>query len=292
VPKVIVVVDDNTLTRLLARDALVGSGYEVVAFASAREALDHIVRDVPAGVVVDHEMPGMDGGEFVRALRASADPRVRALPVVGVTARFEREMLDAGANGCVRKPFSQAGLAGALEAALGASASRPPGDVTSIGALLGRFRELHAEARAGKLRGEHRELYRTLRDDLARAFLAMQNLPFALRGSPRRHLRVPAVLPVVLDVRATKVQAATLDLGPGGFAATFPVKLERDDEVHFVLHVPKERPLAGRARVAHVTTTPAGRHRAGFVFFALPREDAERVELLVFDTVLAQLSAA
>lgn len=291
--KVIVVVDDNTLTRLLAKDALVGSGFEVVAFASAREALASITRDPPAGCVLDHEMPGLSGGDLVRELRRSEDPRLRTLPIVGVTARFEKEFLEAGVDRCVRKPFSQRGLAAALQEALDGVGRAEPDEAehTSIAALIDRFKQLHEQARAGRLEGKRQQLYRDLRDDLARAFLAMQNLPHALRGSPRRHLRVAKVLPLDVDVRAAKLSATTHDLGLGGFAATMPTKLERLDEVHFVLHVPRERPLVGRARVAHVAATPDGLYRTGFVFFALPQKDVDRVEALVFDSVLAQLGS-
>jgi CheY-like chemotaxis protein len=111
---VIAVIDDNELTRVLAGDALQELGYEPVLYSSCADALAALQRQTPAACIVDHCMPGMTGAEFVRALRASPDARLRDLPVVALTMQFEWEMLEAGATASLRKPLKLPALAGVL----------------------------------------------------------------------------------------------------------------------------------------------------------------------------------
>lgn len=114
----ILVVDDSLTTRMLEQSILESAGYEVALATSGEEALD-LARARRFGVfVVDVEMPGMDGLEFVRVTRA--DPRTQATPAILVTSRGapeDRERgLAAGARAYIVKgEFDQGRLLATIE---------------------------------------------------------------------------------------------------------------------------------------------------------------------------------
>lgn len=104
----ILVVEDNPLNLKLVRDVLDVSGYEVVGAPSAEEGLALAVSCAPDLVLMDIQLPGMDGYEALRRLRE--DPSLDAVPVVALTAfampddraRAFRE----GFDGYLDKPIS------------------------------------------------------------------------------------------------------------------------------------------------------------------------------------------
>jgi two-component system chemotaxis sensor kinase CheA len=109
----ILVVDDSLTTRMLEQSILESAGYDVDVALSGEEALA-VVRDKRyALILVDVEMPGMDGFTFVEHLRA--DQALRDIPAIMVTSRnapedFQRGR-DAGAQGhIVKSEFDQAEL--------------------------------------------------------------------------------------------------------------------------------------------------------------------------------------
>lgn len=87
-------------------------GYEVLTATNGEEALDLVGRDSPDAVVCDVMMPGIDGLEVVRRLRAQPD--TVALPLVVVSAKAQqadiRAGLELGADAYVTKPFDPAEL--------------------------------------------------------------------------------------------------------------------------------------------------------------------------------------
>jgi two-component system chemotaxis response regulator CheY len=93
-------------------------GYEVCSAANGREALDMIVSQCLdlSVILVDWNMPEMNGLEFVQAIRA--DPRYSQVPLMMVTTETEIEQvyraLEAGANEYVMKPFTDDVIAGKL----------------------------------------------------------------------------------------------------------------------------------------------------------------------------------
>ncbi|MFZ5478371.1 MAG: response regulator [Myxococcota bacterium] len=108
----ILVVDDNAANRKLLRVLLAGEGYDVRLARDAEEALATLADARPALVLMDLGLPGMDGLELTR--RIKADPATRALPVVAVTARVmqgdeERARL-AGCDAYVPKPVDTRAL--------------------------------------------------------------------------------------------------------------------------------------------------------------------------------------
>jgi len=84
-PRPILVVDDSLTTRMLERSILESAGYDVQLATSGEEALDMARRNDYALMLVDVEMPGMDGFAFME--RARADPALRDVPCVLVTSR-------------------------------------------------------------------------------------------------------------------------------------------------------------------------------------------------------------
>ena len=112
---VTMVIDDSPFALELTAQAILGFGIKVRhACASAAEAIA-ILRDHPVDLIlVDCEMPGMSGYEFVRWLRRSGlEPNAFA-PVIMTAAHVRRskvsEARDCGANFLITKPFSAAVL--------------------------------------------------------------------------------------------------------------------------------------------------------------------------------------
>ena len=103
----ILVVEDNPANQLLIQFTLECSGYQVEVAGSAREALASIARRWPDLILMDMQLPGQDGLSLTRQLKA--DPAVKAIPVVALTARAmagDRELaLAAGCSGYISKPI-------------------------------------------------------------------------------------------------------------------------------------------------------------------------------------------
>jgi chemosensory pili system protein ChpA (sensor histidine kinase/response regulator) len=110
---VCLVVDDSVSVRrtmeLFARDL----GYDVDSAADGVDALERVARRVPSLVLVDLEMPRMNGVELVRALRER--PATREVPVIMITSRSSdkhRQLaLDAGVDVFLTKPYTEDALA-------------------------------------------------------------------------------------------------------------------------------------------------------------------------------------
>lgn len=102
------VIDDSKATRAVIGRLLGGLGYEVVEAANGREGLERLTEQKPRVVLVDWNMPVMNGLEFIRAVRA--DARYRDLAIMMVTTESEASQvvraLAAGANEYVMKPFT------------------------------------------------------------------------------------------------------------------------------------------------------------------------------------------
>ena len=104
------VIDDSRTVRIILRQALAEAGLEVAEAANGREGLDQLRAHEDVGIVlVDWNMPVMNGLEFVQAVRAQRayDP----VRIMMVTTETEQEQvmraLDAGANEYLMKPFSK-----------------------------------------------------------------------------------------------------------------------------------------------------------------------------------------
>ena len=105
---VILVVEDNERNLKLLRDVLEYAGYDVRVARTAEDGITSAVSEPPDLVLMDLQLPGIDGMEALRQLRESS--RTAGIPVVAVTAQAMKQdrerALDAGFNGYVEKPIS------------------------------------------------------------------------------------------------------------------------------------------------------------------------------------------
>jgi two-component system, cell cycle response regulator DivK len=119
-PRRILVVEDNPLNLKLIRDVLQVAGYDVIEAHTGEEGLHLAREDPPDLVLMDLQLPGIDGTETLRRLRQ--DSLARKVPVVAVTAFAMAEDREraalAGFDGYVEKPISVRALPGQIEAFL------------------------------------------------------------------------------------------------------------------------------------------------------------------------------
>jgi CheY-like chemotaxis protein len=110
--KPLLIVDDNPSNLKLLRVLLSGEGYDVRTALSAAEALTALAAQRPALILMDIQMPGMDGLELTR--RIKADPATAAIPVVAITAYAmsgdEARAKEAGCDAYVTKPIDTRAL--------------------------------------------------------------------------------------------------------------------------------------------------------------------------------------
>jgi len=103
----ILVVDDAPQNRALLDRVLTGERYDVRLAADGLSALSSVTADAPDVILLDVQMPGIDGFEVCR--RIKSDPATRLTPVVLITGLSDRhsriEGIEAGADDFVHKPF-------------------------------------------------------------------------------------------------------------------------------------------------------------------------------------------
>jgi two-component system, OmpR family, response regulator BaeR len=118
----ILIVEDEPKLAALEADYLRAAGYETHCIANGAEVLPWVRATPPDLMLLDLMLPGRDGLEICRELRAAVEPQIRDLPVVMVTARVEEidrlVGLDFGADDYVCKPFSVRELVARVRAIL------------------------------------------------------------------------------------------------------------------------------------------------------------------------------
>jgi len=114
------VVDDSVSVRRTTEIFVRDLGFEVDGASDGVEALERVRRRVPDLMLVDMEMPRMNGLELVRALRA--DPRTANVAVIMITSRYsdrhKQFALDAGVDVFLTKPYTEDALASQIHACL------------------------------------------------------------------------------------------------------------------------------------------------------------------------------
>jgi CheY-like chemotaxis protein len=126
--EIIMLVDDDKRCLDLLTTYLKSLGWEVIPASNGRELLDNVRRVRPSMIVLDMEMPEMNGFDVARSLKD--DPNYRDIPVLAATAMFmpeDRERcLAAGCNDHITKPFTVHQLKEHITLLL--SRSRPPAE--------------------------------------------------------------------------------------------------------------------------------------------------------------------
>ena len=104
----ILIVEDNEKNRKLIRDVLQVKGYQTLETETAEEGHNLAVKNHPAIILMDIQLPGMDGITALKQLRA--DPITKTIPVIAITASamsYNRQaMLAEGFDGYQSKPIS------------------------------------------------------------------------------------------------------------------------------------------------------------------------------------------
>ena len=107
----VLIVDDEKGVRDLLHSFLKATGYQAIMASSGEEAIELAKSESPNAILLDVKMPGIDGVETCRRLRA--EEQTRYIPVIMVTAfgTTEKEATDAGADDLINKPFKLTDLA-------------------------------------------------------------------------------------------------------------------------------------------------------------------------------------
>jgi two-component system, cell cycle response regulator DivK len=112
VQETILIVDDNPLNMKLVNVLLAGEGYRVRTAADAEEALAVLQECHPQMILMDIQLPGIDGLELTRRLKA--DPSTRDITILGLTAYAmkgdEERIRSAGCDGYIPKPIDTRAL--------------------------------------------------------------------------------------------------------------------------------------------------------------------------------------
>jgi two-component system, cell cycle response regulator DivK len=106
--KRILVIEDTEDNRRIMRDLLTSAGFEILEATTGEEGVALAIRHRPDLILMDIQLPVLDGYEATRRIRA--DPALRNIPIIAVTsyalAGDEEKTRAAGCDGYVAKPFS------------------------------------------------------------------------------------------------------------------------------------------------------------------------------------------
>ncbi|MBA3881769.1 MAG: fused response regulator/phosphatase [Chthoniobacterales bacterium] len=124
----ILVVDDDSMSRRLLIRTLSSAGFACRESPDGTDALESVHSDPPSLLLLDFDMPGLNGAEVLKRLRADKDPVIAQLPAIMLTGHGGEESevrgLEAGANDFVTKPINQAVLRARIETQLRLQAMR------------------------------------------------------------------------------------------------------------------------------------------------------------------------
>ena len=123
--ELILIIEDNEKNRKLARDVLQVKGYKTIETETAEEGIKLAIEQLPALILMDIQLPGMDGITALEQLKA--DAITKSIPVIAVTASamtYKRQtMLAEGFDGYQSKPISVKDFLGEIERVFGSHAN-------------------------------------------------------------------------------------------------------------------------------------------------------------------------
>ena len=106
--ELVLIIEDNEKNRKLCRDVLQVKGYRTIESENAEAGLDLARAEAPALILMDIQLPGMDGITAMKQLKA--DPQTKKIPILAITASAmtnnRTAMLAEGFDGYQTKPIS------------------------------------------------------------------------------------------------------------------------------------------------------------------------------------------
>ena len=106
--KRILVVEDQADNRKIIRDTLAGTDYEIIEAENGEEALAAIAKARPDLILMDIQLPIMDGYTATRHIKG--DPALRSIPIIAITSYAlsgeEKKAREAGCDEYIPKPYS------------------------------------------------------------------------------------------------------------------------------------------------------------------------------------------
>jgi len=132
----VLIAEDSPVNQMLAARLLDRCGYRSEIVADGNEALDAIAHTAYAAILMDCQMPGLDGYDATRAIRSRETPSAH-IPIIATTAHSmsgDREKcLAAGMDDYISKPIRAAALSDALTKLIGAPDGSPPAVSATVG---------------------------------------------------------------------------------------------------------------------------------------------------------------
>ena len=121
----ILIVEDNEKNMKLVRDILQAKGYKTVEAINAEDGIKLAQEHNPDLVLMDIQLPGMNGMEALKVLRA--DAATAGIPVVAITASVmtqdRQQIMDTGFNGFIEKPINLKEFLATVQASVRPSAT-------------------------------------------------------------------------------------------------------------------------------------------------------------------------
>jgi DNA-binding response OmpR family regulator len=181
--RTILLIDDSVTFREALRDELEGAGYRVMVAVTGEEGLQLAAEQHPAAIVVDGQLPGIDGATVIRRIRL--DAALRRLPCLLLTGSDDHDaevrVLDAGADAFAKKDADVEVILARLKAMLRSAGTQSVGP--AMPSLLGPKKilavddsETYLQALAGSLRAEGYELVLARSGEEALDMLAVQRV--------------------------------------------------------------------------------------------------------------------
>ncbi|RYZ68755.1 MAG: response regulator, partial [Proteobacteria bacterium] len=126
----VLVADDVMMNQLLAQKLLEKSGYSVACVSSGKEAVERMRAEKFDLILMDCQMPEMDGYEATRDLRADSHPEIRDVPIVALTANAmagdQERCFEAGMDDYLSKPLKRERLVETLNRWIGSTRDQNP----------------------------------------------------------------------------------------------------------------------------------------------------------------------